>query len=180
MSKYDFEDKTESDNIVFVDDFSITGSQSEWYIKQYLNQHPKNKTKNFYVVLMVSTQEAINKIKSITAVKDVLPCIIMDSSSKVFSDESIIFQGYSQELKEQAKEICQYYGELIVSEEDKKSGATALGFGGGGYLLGAYYNTPNNTLPIFWSEENSWQPIFRRYDKNYRNNSKVRLGGQYV
>lgn len=180
LSKYDFEDKKESDNIVFVDDFSITGSQSDRYIKKYLVEHSENKSKNFYVLLMVSTQEAIIKIKSIPEVKDVFPCIIMDNTSKAFSEESIIFQGYSQELKEQAKKLCQHYGELIVSKEDKKNGATAFGFGGGEYLLGTYYNTPNNTLPIFWSEENLWQPIFRRYNKKYTNNSKVRLIGQYV
>lgn len=180
LSKYDFEEKKESDNIVFVDDFSITGSQSDWYIKKYLKEHPENKSKNLYVLLMISTQEAIKKIKSIPAVKDVFPCIIMNNSSKAFSDESIVFQGYSPELKEKAKKLCLHYGELILSKEDKEDGATAFGFGGGEYLLGAYYNTPNNTLPIFWSEENLWQPIFRRYNKKYTSNSKVRLGGQYV
>lgn len=43
-----------------------------------------------------------------------------------------------------------------------------------------YYNTPNNTLPIFWSDENSWQPIFQRYNKKYTNSSSVRIGGHYV
>ena len=46
--------------------------------------------------------------------------------------------------------------------------------------MGTYYNTPNNTLPIFWSDENSWQPIFQRYNKKYTNNSSVRIGGHYV
>lgn len=180
LSKYDFEEKKEGNNIVFVDDFSITGSQAEWYIKRYLKEHPNTQQKKIYVLLMISTQEAIQKIKSISAITDVLPCIIMDDSSKVFSDTSIVFQGYSLELKKQARLICQHYGERILSEEDKKDGATAFGFGGGEYLIGAYYNTPNNTLPIFWSDENSWKPIFRRYNKKYTSESKIRIGGQYV
>lgn len=180
LSKYDFEDKKESDNVIFVDDFSITGNQAHRYIKRYLREHPDKKSKKIYVLLMISTQEAVKKIKSISAITDVLPCIIMDDSSKAFSDASIVFQGYSPELKEQAKKLCQHYGNLILSEEAKKEGATAFGYGGGEYLMGAYYNTPNNTLPIFWSEYNFWQPIFRRYNKKYTSNSKVDLGGQYV
>ncbi len=180
LSKYDFEEKKDSENIVFVDDFSITGTQANRYIKDYLKKHPDSVYKKLYVLLMVSTQDAIKKIKSINQVDNVLPCIVMDDSSKVFSDSSIVFQGYSPEIKEQAKKVCQYYGELILNEEDKKHGATALGFGDGGYLMGTYYNTPNNTLPIFWSDENSWQPIFQRYNKKYTNKSSVRIGGHYV
>lgn len=180
LSKYDFEDKTNGENIVFVDDFSITGTQADRYIKNYLKNHPNNIQKNISVLLMVSTQDAIQKIKSIKGVDNVLPCIIMDDSSKVFSDSSIVFQGYSPEIKEQAKKVCQYYGDLIVNEDDKKRGATAFGFGDGGYLMGAYYNTPNNTLPIFWSNENSWHPIFQRYNKKYNNNGSIRTGGHYV
>lgn len=180
LSKYDFEDKDDSENIVFVDDFSITGKQADWYIKQYLKSHPQSSEKKIFVLLMVSTQDAVKKIKLIPEVTDVLPCIIMDDSSKAFSDTSIVFQGYSPELKNQAKKICQHYGDLILSVQDKEDGATALGFGGGEYLIGAYYNTPNNTLPIFWSEENSWKPIFRRYNKKYTSNSTVKIGEQYV
>lgn len=180
LSKYDFEEKNDSENIVFVDDFSITGSQATRYIKKFLENHPNNAHKKISVLLMVSTQDAIQKIKSLQEVDDVLPCIVMDDSSKVFSDSSIVFQGYDPKIKELAKKVCQYYGNLILNEEDKKHGATALGFGDGGYLMGTYYNTPNNTLPIFWSSENSWQPIFQRYNKKYTNNSSVRIGGHYV
>lgn len=180
LSKYDFEDKKNSENIVFVDDFSITVTQANRYIKKYLESHPDKINKKISVLLMVSTQDAVQKIESINEVDNVLPCIIMDDSSKVFSDSSIVFQGYSPEIKEKAKKVCQHYGELLLNEEDKKHGATALGFGDGGYLMGAYYNTPNNTLPIFWSDKNSWQPIFQRYNKKYTNNSSVRIGGHYV
>ena len=116
----------------------------------------------------------------INGVNNVIACIVMDDTSKVFSDSSIVFQGYSPELKEQAKRMCEYYGDRILSNEDKKSGATPLGYGDCGYLLGAYYNTPNNTLPIIWSEENLWYPIFKRYNKKYVSDNKIRLGGQYV
>jgi hypothetical protein len=40
-----------------------------------------------------------------------------------------------------------------------------LGYKDSQLLLGLEHNTPNNTLPIFWSEE-EWSPIFKRYGKN--------------
>lgn len=177
LSKRDFEEKKEIESIVFVDDFSITGGQADRYIKNFLRKNPEKQSKKIYVLLMVSTQDAIKKIKEIPEITDVITCITMDESSKTFSDSSIVFQGYSSEIKEQARKMCIYYGESISGNEP---GSTPLGFGGGEYLLGAYYNTPNNTIPIFWSEENFWRPIFRRYNKKYVSDSKVRLGGQYV
>lgn len=177
LSKKDFEDREGVENIVFVDDFSITGSQAEGYIKKHLKNNPESGNKKIYVLLMVSTEDAVKKIKAIPEVVDVLPCIVMDSTSKAFSDNSIIFQGYSPNLKAQAKKVCEYYGERIKLSEP---GSTSLGFGGGEYLLGAYYNTPNNSLPIFWSEENNWKPFFKRYNKKYTADNGIRIGGQYV
>jgi len=54
-----------------------------------------------------------------------------------------------------------------------------LGFGGDGYMFGAYYNIPDNTLPIFWSSQNDWNYLFKRYDKKY-DASGTTLGGRYV
>ena len=45
----------------------------------------------------------------------------------------------------------------------------ALGFGNCQLLLSLYHNTPNNTLPIIWFDEDNqlWSPIFKRYNKVY-------------
>ena len=177
LSKQDFERKNETEMIVFVDDFSITGSQAEWYIKKHLKEHPEDTKMKIYVLLMVATKKAVDKIKNIPQIAEVLPCITMDEDSNLFSEKSIVFQGYSPEIKTQAKKVGEYYGEIIKLSEE---GSTPLGFGGGGYMLGAYYNTPNNSLPIFWSEKNNWNPFFKRYNKKYTANKTVRLGGQYV
>lgn len=177
LSKNDFEDKEGMENIVFVDDFSITGGQAERYIKKYVREHKEHKNMNMYVLLMVATKKAVKKIEKLPQITAVLPCILIDDTSKAFSKTSIVFQGYSPELKKQAKKMCQHYGELIMVDEE---GATPLGFGGGEFMFGAYYNTPNNTIPIFWSEINNWKPFFKRYNKKYTKSSVIRLGGQYV
>lgn len=179
LSKKDFEESKECDSIVFVDDFSITGTQADWYIKDYFRRNNDTKNKKIYILLMIATDEAINKIREIPHITDVIACVKLDETSKSFSDNSIMFQKYDPELKEQAKTICQHYGDRIITDADRKDGATGLGFGDGAYLMGAYYNTPNNTLPIFWSEEKQWKPIFKRYNKKYIAQMKVR-SGNYV
>lgn len=55
--------------------------------------------------------------------------------------------------------------ELPVAETYMKS--YPLGFANGQYMFGFYYNTPDNTLPIFCCESSNWSPAFVRYGKIY-------------
>ena len=47
------------------------------------------------------------------------------------------------------------------------SDMNALGFGDCQLLLSMEHNTPDNTLPIIWFDEDEkmWRPIFKRYNK---------------
>ena len=129
---------------------------------------------------MISTDEAVKRIKKISNKINVISCVVLDDSSKAFSENSIIFQGYPDEVKQQAKRICQYYGDLILSDKEKEDGITAFGYNNQERLIGTYYNTPNNTLPIFWMENGLWKPIFKRYDKKYENEGVLKTGIKYV
>jgi hypothetical protein len=58
---------------------------------------------------------------------------------------------------------CEKYGQHLWA-------ADPLGYKDGQLLLGFSHNTPDNTLPIFWSEGHPprlWEPMFKRYHKNY-------------
>ena len=175
LSKECFVENGTTENIVFIDDFSITGSQASSYINKKISQYPQEGNKKFYVLLMITTDEAIKELEKINNVT-VLPCIVLDGNSKAFSDSSIVFAGYADIYKFMAKKMCEYYGKKITIS---KNGAIPLGFGNGGYMFGAYYNIPDNTLPIFWSSQNNWNYLFKRYDKKY-NFDRMTLGGRYV
>lgn len=59
--------------------------------------------------------------------------------------------------------IASVYGATLVPEHP-------MGYEGSELLLGFFHNTPDNTLPVIWcDQENSsqehWYPIFRRYPK---------------
>ena len=56
---------------------------------------------------------------------------------------------------------------LQFSEIDEK--VNPLGYDNCQLLLSFFHNTPNNSLPIFWFEDEQveWKPMFRRYPKIY-------------
>lgn len=179
LSKFDFQKKAQCDYLVFIDDFSISGNQASGYLKSFLSSHQEYIDKMIIVLLMVSTPDAISELERVREGIIVIPCILLDESAKVFSDSSIIFNGYSGDLKSDALKICEYYGNRILTKGNIKDGITALGYKDAGFLVGAFYNTPNNTLPIIWSEFN-WKCIFHRYDKQYKDENYALPGGGYV
>jgi hypothetical protein len=175
LSKQCFIEQPSTKNIVFIDDFSITGSQAALYIQERVNAPTWDKSKKIYVLLMIATVEAIEELKKIKGVT-VLSCIVLDDNSKAFSDTSTVFNEYLPKCKNEAKTICEHYGNKII---DFNNNMTPLGYGGNGYLFGAYYNIPDNTLPIFWSSLNNWNYLFKRYDKKYGVSGST-IGGRYV
>jgi hypothetical protein len=167
-----FTDIDKESNIVFIDDFSITGSQIDRYLTKKIKLYGDDK--KYYILLLVTTESALEKIRKKHNIVT-LPCIVLDKSSETFGDSSTIFSGYNAIYKEEAKKICEFYGAKLVKNNNRLD---ALGFGGKGFLFGVYYNVPNNTLPIFWSEENNWFSIFKRYEKEY--NTSIHWEGHYV
>jgi hypothetical protein len=177
LSMNNFKEKIETEYIVFIDDFTITGSQAKKRFCEFVEKYKDINNKHFYMLFMVTTSEAIKLLSEISNLT-ILHCIIMDDKSKVFSDASIVFDGYKDEYKIQAKKMCEYYGNKLIDEKDKEIGMKPLGFNGGSYIFGSYYNIPNNSLPIFWSERNDWHYLFKRYDKKY--DDGISLRGKYV
>ena len=60
------------------------------------------------------------------------------------------------------------YTQKLIENLEKIDSENPLGYKNGEYAFGFFYNTPDNTLPIFWGTNNGWCPIFKRYDKNYK------------
>ena len=114
--------------------------------------------KKIYYLTLLSSNEALSKLQELNI--KVISCAVLDERSRAFSEESLCFFKYPT-LKETAKIVVEGYGKII---EPKK----ALGHRDGQYCFGFSYNIPNNSLPIFWSSSNGWNPIFCRKEK-YQN-----------
>ncbi len=120
------------------------------------------------------------KVKNNTSFDIVDAVFMLDDTFKCFSSESRFFdQNSSQIDRIYAEHFCREYGKEVMrllyskdrSVKDEKidglSENESLGYMNGQQLLGFYHNTPNNTIPIMWCDENGWFAIFKRYNKIY-------------
>jgi hypothetical protein len=149
------------DYLVFVDDVTLTpGIDGQSY--SFLKRITADKKKKILLTI-IATIEAIETYKNIDV--EVISSITLDDRNKCFSPNSYLFAPFSKHL-EKCKTFAHYYG-------TKAKSSIPLGFENGQFTFGFFYNTPDNTLPIFWGEENNWHPIVKRYDKNYRRRNFV-------
>lgn len=147
--------------IAFIDDVILSGTSA---IKFLENNLKGLKCKKIYYLTLFATDEAVEKLQANNI--DVIYCSILGNRNKCFSNKSMVFSKYPS-LIEPSRKLSTHYGGKIVQTDP-------LGYKDGQYCFGFYYNTPNNSLPIFWSKENRWTPIFERRVKR-RNDRKNKL-----
>lgn len=150
---------------VFIDDVCGSGSQAAEYSTEIIEDLKRLKPDAQVVYLsLFATSDGLNYVRSNTLF-DVADCIFeLDETFKCFYQASRYFQPSVNVIDPNfAKQMCLKYGRQLFPRHP-------LGYSDGQLLLGLHHNTPDNTLPIFWSDESSgtsWTPIFKRYPKNY-------------
>lgn len=150
------------ENIVFVDDVALSDgskSQASKYIKKIIADNPKLKNCRIILLSFIATDKAIDFLSKENI--EVINCITLHERNKCFSKDSIVFSNFNEHLSN-GKIFAEHYGKKIKPNNP-------LGYNNCQFLFGFFYNTPDNTLPIFWAEENDWVPILKRYHKNYQN-----------
>lgn len=184
----------EVDRIVFIDDLCGSGSQatSNYGVKPCVEKLRRLDTApKVSYLMMFGTTDGINVVRNAT-VKDsdvklfdeAEAVMELNESYKCFSEKSRYFnEEQGDELKEKVREMAYRYGKELINkiidqdyhkklEEQERTDLIehrALGFGDCQLLLSMQHNTPNNTLPIIWFDEDDsvWTPIFKRYNKVY-------------
>lgn len=166
---------------VFLDDFCGSGTQAKRYnntiVKDIKRMNPDARVS---YLMLFATKKGKNKIKTEMQFDYVEAIFELDESFKCFSESSRYFKKQPDFItKEECIIICEKYGKPQIENvlkkeiEDERKLAIAVekhkyGFGDCQLLLGFHHNTPDNTLPIFWYDEDKiWSPIFRRYNKIY-------------
>ncbi len=135
-------------------------------------------TKVSYLMLFGMTK-GIEVVRRSGLYDNVQAVIEFDESYKCFSDQSRYFNDGIHD-KNIAMGIAYRYGYQIwekylsllgKDEISRKDFANkhALGFKSSQLLMSMHHNTPDNTLPIIWFDEDDsiWKPIFKRYNKVY-------------
>ena len=75
---------------------------------------------------------------------------------------------YFKNHLDNCKKFAVHYGKKVRP-------SYSLGYNDGQLAFGFFYNTPDNSLPIFWAENNDWYPIIKRYDKIYDKSKYIEL-----
>ena len=155
------------DDVVLIDDVTLSGSQASGYIQSLPLDSVQTTLMTFF-----ATPQAICKLKHCVPFLNLIPVNLLDDRTKLFSNESFVFSSKDcLQLKDLAYKLCSFYGQNIVNSELPSAESYMqnypLGFANGQHLFGFYYNTPDNTLPIFWCESSNWNPVFVRYAKVY-------------
>lgn len=151
-------------HLVFIDDFCGNGNQAITYIKSLVEQIKvlNNQCRVEYFVL-VANKSGLEAVKQETKVDRAEAIFELDESFKCFGKSSRYFVSNPAEVdRVSCQTMCEKYGNSRY--KDAKS---AMGYDEGELLLSFFHNTPNNTLPIFWTDAKGWYPIFNRIIKIY-------------
>lgn len=147
---------------IFIDDFCGSGSQATDYLKSTVeNIKFENPAIEVNYLMLFGTENGINVVRNLNIFNTVEAVFTIDETFKTFSDDSRYFKILPDEIinKDFSKNTALKYGMNLFNPP--------LGYGNCELMLGLYHNTPDNSLPIFWSEQNEWQPIFKRHHKIY-------------
>jgi hypothetical protein len=144
------------ENIVLVDDIISTGNQATEEVKKLMENVIPLGVKNIFLLTAVGMKEGINKVFEQTNAY-IFSAFEYDRNDTVVSLDSSFYDGIPFEERETLKKRIEYYGSKVSK--------SPFGYGGVGGLIVFYYNTPNSTLPLIWSDLNSWLPLVKRVRK---------------
>ncbi len=149
------EDLTE--NLVIVDDYFGSGESFIKYINKLVTLNPNIKLKNIYFIAHQGSYIGKKAIDDYAAKNKVNITIIVNKYSKKAFEYGNI---YSESLADKHRQL---YSEIY----DKRNQNPFFKFGYGEVeaLVSFYYNTPNNTLGLFWQNMCGFKALFSRHDK---------------
>jgi len=142
------------ENIVLIDDVIGTGGQATKEIDALAANVLPLGVKNIFVLTVSGMRDAIDEIQDKTKAFT-FSAFEYSTPDTAASLDSEFYSGLAYDDRVRLKNRLEDYGEVCYPRN-------ALGYGGLAGLLVFPYNTPNSTLPIVWSDNNGWIPLFRR------------------
>jgi hypothetical protein len=156
--------KHQTIRICVIDDFIGTGNQLNTSLWKgiYSIKAKYDLTIELYLLCPFILKGAVNRLQSYLKPENVLAGIQTPSA---FNAPSPIFIGGRRNL---IRKFCLRYGKELFFKTDKENPkgpqkAHPLGYEDSQALVAFDHGTPNNSLPILWSQRNGWYPIFPRH-----------------
>ncbi|WEK69476.1 MAG: hypothetical protein P0Y62_16775 [Candidatus Chryseobacterium colombiense] len=165
------------ENFIFIDDICGSGNQVRKYagsiVTRIKSRFPSAKI-HYYT--LVANQKGIDYISGLKWFSSIDSVIRLDDSYKCFESNSRFFKNHHDIDVNSLKTVCEKQGYKLMASILEKQGIDEknaihcqLGYDNNQLLLGFDHNTPDNTLPIIWYDEDMvhWSPIFPRKHKIY-------------
>lgn len=147
-------------SLVLLDDFVGSGNS----VKTYFEDSIDSLKSNFKEILFVGVAGMKQGVELINPIFDRIEIPKSNIFKKAFSSEASYF-GYRNYI--QHREFCFKYGIKLTSPKVRKDKSkkfiNALGYENSQALVSFSHGSPNNTLPIIWSNKNNWFPLIPRF-----------------
>lgn len=151
----------EGDILILVDDIlGSGGSFTFFYTQELSSQFLKSGLRlNILIMCLVYMEHASEKIDDETKISN----IFGTENIKAFASGTSVF-GYRPKMLP-IRELAYRYGKDLFTMTDRSTQQKIyhpLGFMGSQALVVFAHSVPNNTLPIIWSSQNGWYPLYPR------------------
>lgn len=136
--------------VVFLDDFIGSGQDVVRLWNEVVKPlRASNPNCQFIFGCIVGYESGIEHALAETQIT-IVAAETIPRSEQPFEQDSVVYR--DPEERARAEEILLEYGARLSPNQP-------LGYGGTQALVGFFFSTPNNTLPIFWSTEGDWNPL---------------------
>lgn len=140
-------------SLLFIDDYFGSGGSAVKFYEKEIQSRITEKTNSYWISI-------VSQEKAITLIQNKIPnCTVISwkSRDKVFLRNRSPFGSYDK--VKLFRDLCYKYG--VILDYDNP-----LGYDNTQGMITFSYGAPNNLLPIFWSSNKQWRPIFPRYSKD--------------
>jgi hypothetical protein len=167
LSELDKTDRT-AKQVVFVDDLIGSGSQGGALLKEAFERYEWLNYCTVYYCALVGFESGIAHLKTVMGqrIKEVFVGDRLSESHRAFSKQN--YSWGDTTLRVAAEEWATSIGRQALEGRLADPSRHALGWDNSQALIAFYYNTPNNTLPLFWGtgivNGRPWMPLLDRFD----------------
>lgn len=162
-------------NLFIIEDFSGSGTSIENYVKSIIQNY---KFENIYFCPCIISDKAKIRLEALGKFAGekgktfkVLYGIHFGSNYSISGDDSGVWQ---EQERKALQVISKKYFESHFKENkylyldhhrNNPAKPTPFGFKNCGLAIVLHTNCPNNSLPIIWSENGGWHPLFKRHER---------------
>lgn len=152
--------------LAIVDDYSGSATTIINYLNKIIKINEDLRKTRYYFLTIHMSKDAVKNIEEFAKHQNLyLKCVYLHQSDRAFKEDYIYKAIDAETNKTKYKEICD---RLVISSE------YVFGYKQIAALVSFEYNTPNDTLGVFWSDVDGFMALFGRHKSRRTNLTDLR------